>query len=166
MSWHSKGAENCLQNAHFKYRWSGVSETTVLSGSSGLFWCTGFSGQGSLHCSVWTTEPPYKRLPNDCQRLNDLQCLACVLFIYFWSSLPQALRSSMSSFIKSAVFQESFESKPTDLKFGCLCDSFARLSSISDKSLTVCLSCIDFEPLQMSCSSHTAELYLNFWFLN
>lgn len=51
MSWHGKGANIYLQNAHFKYRWSEVSKPAILAGSSWVFWGV-FSEKDTLHCST------------------------------------------------------------------------------------------------------------------
>lgn len=46
MSWHGRDANNYVQNALFKYRWSQVSKAATVAGSSGTF--GRFAGKGTV----------------------------------------------------------------------------------------------------------------------
>lgn len=122
MSWHGRDANNYLQNAHFKYRWSEVSKTAIVAGKSGIFWRV-WCFQGRVLCAVaFEKQNFWKRLPNDCHKWWVIyKVQACD----FWWRLPWALRSSKTTSFTSSVSNESFESKSTDL-----CNSFTRQMSI------------------------------------
>lgn len=58
MSWHGKDANNYVQNAHFKYRWSQVSKAATVAGSSGTL-------QGKALCIVALEKQNLQTVPPD-----------------------------------------------------------------------------------------------------